>query len=188
MGRAARAQGRPPVGAVADPPARQPQRCLRALRPRMGWGARAAPRCNHASRLEGAGERSEGGCDPPPFHVPGRVGVSVAFRGVCRGARRSRVPRNTPAPIDRRRTRCRERRRRHPVQRAVRAVVMVIPSPPLRHVLRLLQTQEPFEVQEFIPQIPVERLDVRISFSAFRYRICRAGSDLPRRASIRMSG
>jgi hypothetical protein len=44
----------------------------------------------------------------------------------------------------------------------VRSGVIVIQSPPFRNVLRLLRTQKQFEIQQFIPQLPVERLDVRL--------------------------
>ena len=85
-----------------------------------------------------------------------------AVPDVLRGVRRSRTPRNTPAPVDRRRTSRRERRRHPPSQRTGHTVVIAVQRPSPRDVPGFRQAQEQILIQQFIPQIPVKRLHIHV--------------------------
>jgi hypothetical protein len=56
----------------------------------------------------------------------------------------------------------RERRRGHIVQAAVRAVVAIIHSPTIGIICQLIDIQEQFSVEQFVPESGVERLDIAI--------------------------
>ena len=55
-----------------------------------------------------------------------------------------------------------QRRRRHPIQSAVRPTVIVIQPPAISNIPRLREAQEQLAVQALAPQCAVERLDVPV--------------------------
>ena len=62
----------------------------------------------------------------------------------------------------------RERRRGHGAQAAVRPIVVIVHPPAVRNISQLIDTQEQFLLEQFVPESAVERLDIAIFPGAAR--------------------